>query len=306
MLSGIDDEKREYAQRLFLCLAVSIRPLHVEELADILAIKFDLVAPPVFDADWRPPDAEEAVLSACSSFIAVVEVDGTHVVQFAHFSVKEFLTSDRLSTSAERLSYYHIDSMTAHTVLAHASLSLLLQFDDKIDKVSVSHVPLALYAARHWADHAQFGDVSSHIQDAMGRLFDPTQSHFAAWVWLYDIDHDWVEHMSGSNPTLPRAVPLYYASLCGFRDLVEHLAIIRPPDVNAIGGAHKTPLHAATVKGHVGVARLLLSHSADPNSEGVGNWTPLHLASQCGHLAIIGPLLENGADIEALTDEEPM
>ena len=148
MLSGIDDEKREYAQRLFRCLAVSIRPLHVEELADILAIKFDPLEPPVFNMGWRPPDAEEAILSACSSLVTIVEVDGTQVVQFAHFSVKEFLTSDRLSTSAERLSYYHIDYVAAHAVLAHASLSVLLHLDDNIDKVSISHIPLASYAAR--------------------------------------------------------------------------------------------------------------------------------------------------------------
>jgi len=29
----------------------------------------------------------------------------------------------------------------------------------------------------------------------MERLFDPTKSHFAAWVWLYDIDRHWVEPM---------------------------------------------------------------------------------------------------------------
>src|SRR5882672_5625469 len=40
-LLGIDEEKREYALRLFRCLVVSIRPLRVEELAEILAIQFD-------------------------------------------------------------------------------------------------------------------------------------------------------------------------------------------------------------------------------------------------------------------------
>ena len=68
-LLGIDEEKREYAQRLFRCLAVSmsIRPLHVKELAEILAIRFPKAAPPTFNAAWRPENAEEAVLSACSS-----------------------------------------------------------------------------------------------------------------------------------------------------------------------------------------------------------------------------------------------
>ena len=70
-LLSIDDEKREYAQRLFRCLAVSIRPLRVQELAEILAIQFGPISSPVFNADWRPIVAEEAVLSACSSLITM-------------------------------------------------------------------------------------------------------------------------------------------------------------------------------------------------------------------------------------------
>jgi hypothetical protein len=70
-LLGIDDEKRECAQRLFRCLVVSVRPLRVEELAEILAFQFHEAAPPTFNAAWRPEDAEEAVLSACSSLIAI-------------------------------------------------------------------------------------------------------------------------------------------------------------------------------------------------------------------------------------------
>ena len=65
-LLGIDEEKREYAQRLFRCLTVSIRPLRVEELAEILAVRFDRAELPTFNTAWRPENAEEAVISACS------------------------------------------------------------------------------------------------------------------------------------------------------------------------------------------------------------------------------------------------
>ena len=69
-LLGIDEEKREYAQRLFQCLTVSIRPLRVEELAEIFAVRFDKAKHPRFNAAWRLENAEEAVISACSSLIA--------------------------------------------------------------------------------------------------------------------------------------------------------------------------------------------------------------------------------------------
>jgi hypothetical protein len=42
---------------------VSIRPLRVEELADILAIQFDEEDLPKFNIDWRPAYAEEMIVS---------------------------------------------------------------------------------------------------------------------------------------------------------------------------------------------------------------------------------------------------
>jgi len=45
-LEGIPQEKRQHAHRLFQCLVVAIRPLRVEELAEIFAIEFDEEAGP--------------------------------------------------------------------------------------------------------------------------------------------------------------------------------------------------------------------------------------------------------------------
>src|SRR6202789_3269950 len=110
---------------------VSIRPLRVEELAEILAIQFDGGASPTLNTDWRPVYAEETIMSVCSSLIAIVDGGGHQVVQFFHFSVKEYLTQERLAAAEERLSYYHILPEPAHTTLAHISLSVLLHLDDE-------------------------------------------------------------------------------------------------------------------------------------------------------------------------------
>ena len=61
-LLGIGSAKREYAYRLFQCLAVSIRPLRVEELAEVLAIRLDDGEDSEYHSDWCPEDAHQAVL----------------------------------------------------------------------------------------------------------------------------------------------------------------------------------------------------------------------------------------------------
>ena len=295
-LLELDEDMRQDAQRLFQCLSVSIRPLRVEELADILAIRFDEGELPRFNPDWRLGDAEEAVLTVCSNLVTVVDVHGSQVVQFSHFSVKEFLTSDRLATSRGDLSGYYIVPHSAHTILAQASLSVLLQLDDRIDKDSIQKFPLSEYAAEHWVDHGQFENASSSIQVAMEQLFNPEKPYFSSWIWIYDIDDPWRGSMPTIHPERPQAVPLYYAVLCGFRGLIEHLIVTYPSDIDTRGGFHINPLSASVIKRDVDTALSLLRRGADVNAHGRSGESPLHQASQRGQAEIVQILLEHNAD----------
>ena len=86
-LEEIGKQKWEYAHRLFQCVAAASRPLRVKELAEFLAFDFDTNSIPTLREDWREEDPTHAVRSTCSSLLAIVEVDGSSVIQFSHFSV---------------------------------------------------------------------------------------------------------------------------------------------------------------------------------------------------------------------------
>ena len=73
---------RDHAHRLLQCLTVAIRPLRVEELAEILALDFEDAegATPKLNSDWRWDDRQRAVLSTCSSLITLVDDGDSHVI----------------------------------------------------------------------------------------------------------------------------------------------------------------------------------------------------------------------------------
>ncbi|KAF8487161.1 hypothetical protein DFH94DRAFT_641656, partial [Russula ochroleuca] len=151
VLKEIKKPNRDHALRLLQCLVVAIRPLEVKELAEVLAVDFDDAdGIPKLKTNWRWEDEEQALLSSCSSLIAIVETKDSQVVQFSHFSVQEFLTSARLATSSVDVSRYHINLEPAHTILAQVCMSVLLQPDDVVEENSVGKTPLAEYAAEHW------------------------------------------------------------------------------------------------------------------------------------------------------------
>jgi ankyrin repeat protein len=297
-LRMIDKEKRDYAYRLFQCLVVSMRPLRVEELAELFAIQPDMRTIPTFDASLRPGDPEESVLSTCSTLVAVVNVDGQNIVHFSHFSVREYLISDRIANS-EHVFRFHVFPRPAHALLARACLGVLLQLDHRIDKDRIRNVPLASYAAQYWVDHAQFENVSSDIQDGMECLFDENKPHFTTWLRLYNIDDISRFHMAAVDHPRPYAAPLYYAALCGFQDIAKHIVDAHPQGVNALGGMRVTPLHAALERGHLSVAKLLVKHSANIEYRDSRSWAPLHIASYGGHAEVVSLLVDRGADLNA-------
>jgi ankyrin repeat protein len=283
------------------------RPLRVEELAELLAFDFQATRDggiPALREDWRWRwnDQEQAVLSTCSSLIAIVRNGLSRVVQFSHFSVKEYLTSPRLAQSGGDVSRFHFDLNAAHTVMAQACLGTLLRLDEHTGNGGSQGFPLAKYAAQHWVEHAQFEDVSSLVQDGMDDLFDGSKPYFAAWLRVHDIDERWPNLF---NFKYSVGSPLYYAAFCGFHDLAKRLITKHPEQVNAFGGMVIAPLSAALSRRHFGVADLLWKHGAVVDHRDQDGWTPLHATAHGKSVDIMRWLLDHGANANAQTDRPP-
>jgi ankyrin repeat protein len=302
-LQGINESNWEFAHRMFQFVSVASRPIHAKELADLLAFDFEAGSIPKFHKDWRLGDPVDAVLSTCSTLLAIVNDRGSPVIQFSHFSVKEFLTSTRLAEATNIISRrYHVSMTPAHTLVAQACLGILLHLDKDVTRDSLKELPLAIYAAQHWADHARFEDVSRNLEDGMKQLFDPTKPHLAICVWIYCIYDRAVpilERTPRSKSPLPLPqTSLHYAASWGLHPVVEFLIIGYSQDVCSRDFTdNSTPLHLASRNGHGKAVCKLIERGADLTAQNNNGWTPLHLASQMGHADVAHMLIERGADL---------
>ncbi|KAI0292974.1 hypothetical protein B0F90DRAFT_193057 [Multifurca ochricompacta] len=307
ILQDIDKKRWTRALHLFQFLAVASRPLRASELAEFLTWDFRPNQLPVFEAGWRPDDPEDALLSTCSSLIVIVNTDGSAVVQFSHFSVKQFLLSSRLAAATGGVPHPHLSLNTANIKVAEVCLGLLLQLDGQINKKSIADYPLAVYAAQSVLIHSPSRPADEYIQEALKCLFDPSKPHFATWIWIYDVDEKSGESMTSETPSPPQATPLYYASQFDCLGIVQWLLSRRHYDFGDISGHYGTPMIAACAKGHYDVLQTLLRHGGNSylSTQYPDGRYALYSASEHGHQKIVALLLQGNATVNTwITDQD--
>jgi hypothetical protein len=140
ILCAIDDENSEYTVRILRWLAFSSRPLLLEEIAEVIAINSG--RDPAFDSQEVLEDPSD-VSRICSSLVTIATTEepaSEHfsssssrlskstqkVVALAHYSVKEYLLSERCRQS--RAARYSIQHTPCNEFIAKSCLGYLLQF----------------------------------------------------------------------------------------------------------------------------------------------------------------------------------
>jgi hypothetical protein len=80
-------------------------------------------------------------------------------------------------------------------------------------------LPLAFYLPATGSTMLSTRGVTPRVQGAMERLFSTSEPHLASWVWIHDMDQDWVPQAIDNlttYPSPPKATALYssvYADL---------------------------------------------------------------------------------------------
>jgi ankyrin repeat protein len=290
VLLNIPLDHSKYALRILQWLVFSTRPLQINEVAELLVA--DPEGSPEFDLGRRPFHPRD-IASYCGSLVATQP--STEEIRLAHYSVQEFLLSNRLTSGCE---IYKITKQTANISIAKTCLAYLTgAFESGLPAIP-KELPLAKYAAEHWTKHAYAaeGDYCDDLTFRIVRFLEPEIMR-----------HQWIKLLRyKSRLVIRRDVnvvnqPLYYASLNGLEGVVKVL-LDRGADVNEKGGYYGPAIYAALFSGHEALARLLLEKGADLNAQGGSHYSfALYAASMRDNKAAVRFLLEKVADVDPYT-----
>jgi ankyrin repeat protein len=299
ILCAISEEDSEYAIRILRWLAFSAQPLSIEEVAEVIAI--DIERNPAFDREEVLEDPLDA-LDICSSLVTITtDEDRGQLAVLAHYSVKEYLLSDRIRTG--NAAQYSMQSAVCHSIIAKACIEYLLQFQytRSIPKEALEQFKLALYCAEFWTSHvSKSEDRMVETCEVASKLLSVDNPAYHNWIRIYNSDVPWnptdLDRLADDAPA-----PIYYMARAGLEELTKKLLLDMGPDADAKGGRQGNALQAASEAGHEQVVKLLIDHGTDVDDREGYYGKALQLASGKGHEQVVELLLNRGADINALS-----
>ena len=342
MLCSIDHGMVEDARRILTLLCFAVRPLRVQELIEGVAVKIN--DPPGLNYKRRLqnfsdlhticPGLIDINLDASQATETDLEVP-TPTVQIAHFSVQEYLESERIRH--QKAAIFSLTSFTAHSEIAQICLVYLLEHglsslrldlsslrlplsNLHLNKDILEKFPLAKFSAMYWNQHYQkIVQPTTRLNDSVLRLFQNRDS-FVNWIELHDVDQPRYRQLYNHSERKSNdvAAPIYYASLLG----LDHVLIGLIKTVNADNLTTTAPsiasatniselvntqvqkqcgnaLQAASKWGHKQIVQLLLNQGAEVNAQDGYYGNALQVASRCGHEHIVQLLLDKRAEVNA-------
>ena len=212
-------------------------------------------------------------------------------LQLAHFSVQEYLMSDRIAESFRKF----LRQSRAEAEIVRVSLAYLCTAARRSNvENSKRGLPFLKFCTRNWMTHALVAEQEDGVAELCVSKIFTAAGVYVYWLHFFDPDRP----PRRSNILQPRPEPLYYASLGGLAKSVR-LLLDKGAEIDAQGGHHGNALQAASIGGREEVVRLLLDKGAEVNARGGRDGNALQAASTGGYEEVVRLLLDKGAEVNA-------
>ena len=315
LLCNIDKSLVEDCRRILTLLCFSARPLTIPELIDAIAVD---ISSGRLNPKRRLRNADgihdicvglvDVGLSPDDTITSDGEEEHEQTVRIAHFSVQEYLESERIRS--QKAAIFSLTAVTAHAEIAQICLIYIVEPGFAVSKQD--EYPLAHFATRFWFNHYKStGYQDSKSDNLILQLFQCQRELFVPLITLLEPVNERKSNYFDDNQSR-----VYFASLLGLRWVLEELIsakqqkdsgrFILPPtstfksaDVNAQGGRYGNALQAASFRGYEEVVKLLVHKGADVNAQGGEYGNALQAASFEGNEEVVKLLVHEGADVNA-------
>ncbi|KAH8672104.1 ankyrin repeat-containing domain protein [Tricladium varicosporioides] len=320
ILNNIPPLYEREMKTVLILLAFSARPVTIKEVAEATTINMETKS---FTVDERFPDPYD-IMEFCSSLVSLSEIPNdpqngkTHklkecrpaeqLLQFAHFSVKEYILSDHAKNNVPEI--FLLNQNLGNRYIAQISLIYLLDFSqgEEVSRLDFDEFPFLAYASLYWIAHLAFDGwmENDSIETFTVKFFDiNSQNNILKYLGLNE-SHRYTR-LRKKESSRPRGrqnsketslLPLFYISYVGLRLVFQNL-LSNERRSKTIKGVFGAALATAASDNHEDVVELLLMEGADPNSPYCGKLLrPLYAAVDTGNPRVIKKLLDAGATID--------
>ena len=301
MLRNIRPNLRDYALRLFQWLCIANEPVRLDHVMDAFATSIG--DEPQFDPDARFVSSDK-VFALCPGLLIIENAwfRRQDYVQIAHYSVKEYLISNRLPIAPNLLCMFRVQLPLANLAMAKTCLVYAIfaphePQDLPLNSGLESKASFMAAARDRWPRFFNNANKDSQLMELAISYLTRKKGYtldadinaamiFAIERHLGDIETWLVDHHRPSiDPSHVLLAKCEVAEIHSL-DFVEFW-IEQGADVNArltYEGSPRflarasTPLHIAAYKGNVALAQLLLQHGASLIAEDDEGLTPLMVA----------------------------
>lgn len=196
-LSSIVPKHKDNALRILQWLIFSSRPVQVDEVAEIFAANPDNDSK--FEEGDRLQDPDEIIAYCGTLFTTQESGEGRRKkkikeLRLAHFSVKEYLVSERI---LRRCPQYSIGEIDAHLSIAGTCLTYLLHVVNlpSLPDHIFNEYPLLRYAVKNWRFHVSESELALSLRGIDWRVirFLGNRKHCARWAKMNEPGFDPME-----------------------------------------------------------------------------------------------------------------
>ena len=352
MLERIGPAERGDALILLQWLAYAMRPVTLAELqtaviirteddevdagdegdlGDSLSILSGLIVFSGNEASDHSPAEEDQDREHDTTIVEVKNLTPMTRVRLAHFSVKEYLESTRITGSSA--SFFGLEAGVCHRFLSQSCLTYLMHYSSIREEGSLvdsdhdtEDFPLLQYAASQWHRHSRRqsgGDVSRELallacdkaktcwarSDYRDEPFFDDGScgapgiYYAVEVSLPRVAEELLEAGEDVNATGPYGDPLLVIATKLEDEAMVKLLLAHGADINRTNKNHKSdPALYWAARSASLLTKLLLDNGSDVNLKSFPG-TALSVACEEGHQWVVQLLLERGVQVNIVDME---